>query len=55
MKAIRLHLTQKSAHYRKEETVDNKMTYPLPFPSTVIGALHAAKAGKWRFAIGRIY
>lgn len=42
MKAIRLHLTQKSAHYRKEETVDNKMTYPLPFPSTVIGALHAA-------------
>lgn len=42
MKAIRLHLTQKSAHYRKEESVDNKMTYPLPFPSTIIGALHAA-------------
>lgn len=42
MKAIRLHLTQKAAHYRKAESVENKMTYPLPFPSTVIGALHAA-------------
>lgn len=42
MKAVRIRLTQPSAHYRKAETVDNKMTYPLPFPSTVIGALHAA-------------
>jgi CRISPR-associated protein Cas5t len=42
MKAVRLQVKQQSAHYRREETVDNKMTYPLPFPSTVIGALHAA-------------
>ncbi len=42
MKAVRLRLTQQAAHYRKEESVDNKMTYPLPFPSTVIGALHSA-------------
>lgn len=42
MKAVRLQVTQQSAHYRREETVDNKMTYPLPFPSTVIGALHTA-------------
>ena len=42
MKAIRLILTQNKAHYRKEETVVNKMTYPLPPFSTVIGALHNA-------------
>lgn len=42
MKAVRIRLTQPSAHYRKAETVDNKMTYPLPFPSTVLGALHVA-------------
>lgn len=42
MRAIRLELFQREAHYRKEETMDNKMTYPLPPPSTVIGALHAA-------------
>ena len=42
MKAIRLKLRQASANYRREETVDNKMTYPLPPFSTVIGALHKA-------------
>ena len=40
MKALRLILTQSSANYKKEEIVDNKMTYPLPPISTVIGALH---------------
>ncbi len=40
MKALRIHLHQNSANYRKEETIDNKMTYPLPPYSTVIGALH---------------
>jgi len=42
MKAIRVVLTQQTAHYKKEETIDNKMTYPLPPPSTVIGAIHSA-------------
>lgn len=42
MKAIRIVLTQSSANYRREETSTNKMTYPLPPPSTVIGALHNA-------------
>lgn len=42
MKAIRLHLKQNSANYRKEETVDCRMTYPLPPYSTVIGAIHNA-------------
>lgn len=42
MKALRLVLTQKKAHYKKEETITNKMTYPLPPFSTVIGALHNA-------------
>lgn len=41
-KVVRIVLTQKIAHYRKEETVDNKMTYPLPPFSTVIGAIHKA-------------
>ena len=40
MKALRIVLTQNKAHYRKEETITNKMTYPLPPFSTVIGALH---------------
>ncbi|HAB59895.1 MAG TPA: CRISPR-associated protein Cas5 [Lachnospiraceae bacterium] len=40
MEALRIHLTQTSANYRREETIDNKMTYPLPPLSTVIGALH---------------
>ncbi|WP_320047445.1 CRISPR-associated protein Cas5 [uncultured Ilyobacter sp.] len=42
MKALRIILTQNKAHYRKEETMENKMTYPLPPFSTVIGALHNA-------------
>ena len=39
MKCLRIKLTQSSANYRREETVTNKMTYPLPPMSTVIGAL----------------
>lgn len=42
MKALRLVLHQSSANYKREETVENKMTYPLPPFSTVIGALHNA-------------
>lgn len=42
MKLLRIELTQTKAHYRKEESVDNKMTYPLPPYSTVIGAIHKA-------------
>lgn len=42
MKAIRLHIKQNSANYRREETVNCRMTYPLPPYSTVIGALHKA-------------
>lgn len=42
MKALRIVITQSSANYRKEETIDNKMTYPLPPISTVIAALHNA-------------
>ncbi|MDA3884079.1 MAG: CRISPR-associated protein Cas5 [Candidatus Delongbacteria bacterium] len=42
MKALRIVLTQSKAHYRKEESLTNKMTYPLPPFSTVIGALHKA-------------
>lgn len=42
MRAIRLHLKQNSANYRREETVNCRMTYPLPPYSTVIGALHKA-------------
>lgn len=42
MKVLRIEVTQQAAHYRRAETVGNKMTYPLPFPSTIIGAFHAA-------------
>lgn len=42
MEAVRLILHQTGANYRKEETFDNKMTYPLPPISTVIGAIHNA-------------
>lgn len=41
-KAVRIILTQNTAHYRKAGTVRNGMTYPLPPMSTVVGALHAA-------------
>lgn len=40
MEALRIVLKQSSANHKKAGTVDNKMTYPLPVPSTVIGALH---------------
>lgn len=40
--AIRLVLYQSSANYRRPETIENKMTYPLPPFSTVIGAIHKA-------------
>ncbi len=42
MKCLRIVLTQSSANFRKNETVKNKMTYPLPPFHTVIGALHSA-------------
>ena len=42
MKALRIVLTQTSANYRKEESDKNKMTYPLPPFSTIIGAIHSA-------------
>lgn len=42
MEALRIILTQSSANYKREETLDNKMTYPLPPVSTIIGALHYA-------------
>lgn len=40
MKVLRIVLKENSANYRKAGTIDNKMTYPLPIPSTIIGALH---------------
>lgn len=40
--ALRLIISQNQANYRREETVDNKMTYPLPPYSSVIGAIHNA-------------
>ncbi|MGG7057094.1 CRISPR-associated protein Cas5 [Clostridium tertium] len=42
MKALRIVLTQSSANYKKEETIDNKMTYPLPPISTIIGSIYNA-------------
>lgn len=42
MQAIRLRIKQNKAHYRKAESDTNKMTYPLPPFSTIIGALHCA-------------
>lgn len=41
MEAVRIRLKQQTANYRREETIDNKMTYPLPPFSTVIGAIHS--------------
>ncbi|WP_314347039.1 CRISPR-associated protein Cas5 [Fusobacterium massiliense] len=40
MKVLRIVLKQSSANYRKAGTIDNKITYPLPVPATIIGALH---------------
>lgn len=42
MKAIRIKLSQNQAAYTREETVNNRMTYPLPPFSTIIGAIHSA-------------
>lgn len=42
MKVIRIHVKQSKACYGRPETVHNKMTFPLPQPSTIIGALHKA-------------
>ena len=42
MKAVRIKLRQSQASYTREETVNNRMTYPLPQYSTIIGALHNA-------------
>ena len=42
MKAVRIKLRQNQASYTREETVNNRMTYPLPQYSTIIGALHNA-------------
>lgn len=42
MEALRIILTQNVANYKREETITNKMTYPLPPFSTVIGAIHVA-------------
>lgn len=42
MKALRIKIRQNQASYTREETVNNRMTYPLPSFSTIIGALHNA-------------
>lgn len=42
MKVIRLVFHQNNANFAKEGSIDNKMTYPLPPVSTVIGAIHNA-------------
>jgi CRISPR-associated protein Cas5t len=39
---LRIRLKQAEAHFRKAESLENKMTYPLPPYSTIIGALHNA-------------
>ncbi len=40
MEVLKIHLFQSSANYKREEVIENKMTYPLPPYSTIIGALH---------------
>lgn len=42
MKAVRLIIEQSQANFKMEETVENRMTYPLPPFSTVYGAISAA-------------
>lgn len=42
MRVLRIKLRQNKAAYNREETYENKMTYPLPPFSTVIGAIHVA-------------
>lgn len=52
MKTLRIHLTQNSAHYGVPETAKMKHTYPLPPPSTVIGAIHDACSFKRYYPMG---
>lgn len=42
MKVLRIKLRQSQASYSMAETVTNRMTYPLPPLSTIIGAIHNA-------------
>ncbi len=42
MEVLRLKLKSSVANYRRPENNENKMTYPLPPHSTVIGAIHKA-------------
>ena len=42
MQVIRIKLKQNKAHYGRAECVENRMTYPLPPYSTIIGAVHNA-------------
>lgn len=42
MKVLRIKLHQNKAAYSREEMITNRMSYPLPPYSTVIGALHNA-------------
>ena len=42
MKVLRIILNQNQANYKKQEADLNKMTYPLPPFSSVIGAIHVA-------------
>lgn len=40
MKVLKIELIQKNANYRVPETINNRMTYPLPPLSTIIGSIH---------------
>lgn len=42
MEVLKIKLQSNVANYKKGETIENKMTYPLPPFSTVIGAIHKA-------------
>jgi len=42
MKVLKLKIHQKVANYRIPNTIENKMTYPLPPFSSIIGAIHNA-------------
>ncbi len=42
MKVLRIKLTQTKSSYARREAINNRMTYPLPPYSTIIGALHNA-------------
>ena len=40
MEVLKIKILQKTGHYRMIDTVENRMTYPLPPLSTIIGAIH---------------